>query len=225
MRKRWRSWVVVATVALVVSGCGDRRSEDERAVDAVASELLTDPGFARYDLAPTEAECVGETLVDDLGSEAVVSFDVEGLDQAATLSLGRALDACVEDVEAIVVDALARGIVAESNDAFPIDATEARCVAEYVAGSLSLPEIVVTDLDVDPDLPPDQAVVYARGFAGCVDLRGAVVDQLRASGAAEPFIDCMAAGLTDALLEAVFVAQFTGEPIDGPFTEIAATCD
>lgn len=222
--------MATALVALVAA-CGGE-SDEESVARAIAEDLRSEEAFSG-DISIDEARCVGDAIVEDLGpddartlgrpdggeAEAEAEADddprlqLDALADDEISAIGSAMDDCVADLEAIVVDLIAQGITDAPDDGFPVDEAEARCIGDLVASQVSFSRLLTVGLQGDGDLgdlSDDEAVVFGEAFADCVDVRGILLEQVARSGADAAVVSCLDDQISDEAIEMLFVETFAG---------------
>lgn len=226
---------VAASSLLFVSACSNEPSANERAVDAVANDLLRDPVFADYAITPAEADCAGGELVTALGADRVLALgagtpplDPEDLGPDDITAIGTALEQCVPAIDQVIADAIAPGLVAPPTDPIPITAAQADCMATVITAGADLAGLIVLGLQpagpTPPTLAPDQATVYATALLDCVDIRPLVLAQITGPGADAATLACVSENISDEALRNNFIANFQGQDPGTPFQAAIQTC-
>lgn len=231
--------VLVGVVWLAACGGGD--SERDQVVAALSNGLLEDETFTGYEISEEEATCVAEDAVDALGTDRMlqigvtedtgaaggVGADFADLDDSEVAVLGDAMESCIDDIDRVLVDAVAEGILEEPDPAFPVSESEARCIAEDVTDDLGLSRLIIVGLqseradgDQFADLEPEEAEVFTDAFVDCLDVRSILLDNIAASGAPEDVLDCLDDNISDEHIQALFEAGFSGEDTTAAAREI-----
>ncbi len=239
-----RRLLAVSAFALAVAACGGQSDEEAVAV-ALAVDLQSGEAFAS-DISDEDARCVGDTVVADLGVDAARTLgreqsdaDAEGDAPFALVSLtdediaaiGGAMEQCVADLDGIVVDLVATGILEEPDADFPITGAEARCVGESVAGQIAFGRLLAIGLAHDRsddlgELSDEEAIDFGAAFSGCVDVRMILLDQVSSSGADPDVVRCLDEQISDEAIELLFVDTFAGNDAsaEGAFAGAIDAC-
>lgn len=228
MRRRW----VVAPVllALAAASCG-AESDEETVAQAIAADLRSEEAFAA-DISDDDARCVGDAIVADLGVDDARTlgrddagpvdekpdddtFALVSLTDDDIAAIGGAMETCVADLDVIVVDLVATGILESPDDDFPINESEARCVGESVTEEIPFGRLLAIGLaheraDDLGELTDDEAVDFGAAFSRCVDVRMILLDQVSASGADPAVVACLDEQISDEAIELLFVDTFAG---------------
>lgn len=241
-RRRWAAGAV--GIALALAACGGE-SDETTVASALAADLRSEGAFAA-DISEDEARCVGDALVAELGVDAArtvgrgddqpaqtddsdeASFELSTLADDEISAIGEAMEACVDDLDTIVVDLVATGILDAPDDDFPVDEAEARCVGVAVASEIPFSRLLAIGLSSDDlgDLTTAEAETFGSSFSGCVDVRAILLDQVASSGAEPDVVACLDAQITDDAIEMLFVDTFAGDTAsaEGAFAEAIDTC-
>ncbi len=220
-----RTATALLTAALVLAACGGE-SEDDRVAAAISASLLEDPTFADYEITEDEADCVADGVTADIGTDRLT--EVGALDDETEVdftelsddeigAIGDAMDVCIDDIRAVLVDAVAEGILENPDPSFPVADDEAICVAEAVTDEIGLSRLIIigvegerTGGDQFEDLQPAEIEVFSRAFTDCIDVRAILLDSIAASGAPPDIIACLDENISDADIAALFEAGFSG---------------
>ncbi len=243
-----RATTLMARTALAVAlacssaACGDGTSDEEEVLAALAASLRDDATFEDYDIADEEATCVAETVVADLGVDRVIEIgftesgddtpdavDFAALSDDEITSIAGAMENCIADVEALLVDAITEGITAEPDPSFPVSDTEARCVAQGVADELPLSRLVLVGIRADQtgadqfdDITDEEAAAFTDAFVSCIDVRAVLLEGFAAEGIPDTALACLDENISDDAIGALFTAGFRGDDPETSAMEILA---
>ena len=241
-----RGWMTAgACLVLALAACGGE-SEETSVARALATDLRSEEAFAA-DISTEEARCVGDALVADLGVDDARSVGRSAADETdetdetdagsfelATLTddeitaIGTAMETCATDLEAIVVDLVATGILDAPDEDFPVDEDEARCVGTTVASEIPFSRLLSIGLSSDDlrDLSLEEAETFGASFSDCVDVRSILLDQVANSGADPDVVACLDDQISDEAIEMLFVDTFAGDTAtaEGAFADAIDAC-
>lgn len=238
-----RRLLMVGAITLAAAACGGEPAADSVA-KAIATDLRSQEAFAA-DISEDEARCVGDGIVADLGVDDARTLGREGVsaddeEQSFVLAsltdddvaaIGRAMETCVDGLDAIVVDLIATGILEAPDDDFPITDDEAECVGESVAEAVPFGRLLAIGLegggtDDLGELSDDEALAFGAAFSACVDVRTILLDQVRSSGADALVVACLDGQISDEAIERLFVDTFAGNEAsaEGAFAEAIDAC-
>lgn len=224
-----RTGVVVLAGALALSACGGGQSDEEAMVEAISASILEDDTFTGYGIAQEEADCVAESTVTGLGvgrmselgfggdTPAEEEIDLAELDDDEVRVLARSMEDCIEDVEEVLVDTVAASILEDPEPTFPIDDTEARCVAQAVIDEIPASRLITIGVQGDrsgtsvSDLRPAEVDVFAGAYTSCIDVRTILLDGIAAAGTDEEVLACLDENITDRDIDTIFTAGLAGE--------------
>ena len=194
---------------------------------ALTDSLLQDQTFADYEITEPEARCAAERVVDDLGTDRLVEIgfandktqvDFTELDESEITVLADAMNDCIDDSAAVLVDAVAAGILEEPDPAFPVNDQQAHCVAQGVVDQVGLSRLIVVGVESQRNggdqfaaLEPEEVDAFTNAFVDCIDVRKILLDNIAASGAGDDVIACLDANITDDDIAELFAAGFAGE--------------
>jgi hypothetical protein len=214
--------------ALLVAGCGEEQSEEEAMVEAIRTSILQDETFAGYEVDGDEASCVAEATVTGVGVERLqaIGFD-EGDETADEVDLrqleddevdvvGKAIEECIDDIEPVLVDTVAASILEDPEPTLPIEADEARCVAETVVMEIPASRLIAIgvrgDRTGDGELRADEVDVFAGAYTDCIDVRSILLAGIESAGTtSEGVLACLDENISDADIETIFRAGLAGE--------------
>lgn len=237
--------LVLPVVVFAVAACGGE-SDDDDVAQAIATDLRSEQAFAD-DLGDDEARCVGDAIVADLGvddaralgrpsdqrtdEESEESFDFEALSDDDVGAIGSAMEDCVGDLDQIVVDLVAMGILDAPDEDFPITDAEATCVGGAVVDEVAFSRLLAIGLETSDDgdlgaLSADEAVVFGAAFADCVDVRTILLDQVADSGAEPDVVECLDDQISDDAIQLLFIDTFAGNEAsaEGAFEDAIDAC-
>lgn len=225
-----RTGVVLLAGALALSACGSGQSDEEAMVEAISASILEDDTFTGYGIAEEEADCVAESTVTGLGvgrmselgfggdTPAEEEIDLAELDDDEVRVLARSMEDCIEDVEDVLVDTVAASILEDPEPTFPIDDSEARCVAQAVIDEIPASRLITIGVQGErsegsvSDLRPAEVDVFAGAYTSCIDVRTILLDGIEAAGTAdEEVLACLDENITDRDIDTIFTAGLAGE--------------
>lgn len=235
--------LATGAAALALAACGGE-SDETAVADALAADLRSAEAFAA-DISDEEASCVGEALVEDLGADDArtigrdqsapdgddeVPFVLESLTDDDVEAIGSAMESCVSDLDAIVVDLVATGILESPDEDFPVSAEEARCVGDAVVEDIAFGRLLAIGLEGGNDdlgrLTDDEAIAFGAAFSTCVDVRAILLDQVAESGADADVVSCLDDEISDEAIELLFIDTFAGndDTAEGAFADAIDAC-
>lgn len=230
--------IVAGTVvaALAMAACGGTSEEDEVA-DELVGDLRSDDGLGP-DLPVEDARCIVDDLLASLGVGVVRSLGRQAPDQDFTFdalgsdeveAIGTAVETCVDDLEPIVVEIVARGVLEDPDEDFPVAESEARCIGEVVAAELPFSRLLAIGIEADEgealELDREEAEVFARSVVQCVDVRSLILEQVERDGTDVETVACLDREISDDQIERLYVSLFAGEPTpDDPFAAAKDAC-
>lgn len=234
-----RTLTCFVAASLLAAACGGE-SNDEAVVDAVTRDLVADETFQAYEIQEAEARCAAESMVDDLGTdrmeelgfttseeETADNVDFADLNEEEVGVLAEAMEDCIDDIDEVLVDSVAAGILEEPDPNFPVDEPQARCVAEDMVEGISLQRLIVIGLQSDgngseqfSDLSDEETETFTQAFINCLDVRQILLDGMAANGVSDEVLACLDQEITDDDIEALFVAGFAGDDSDAAAEEI-----
>lgn len=212
--------------ALLLAGTACSGESDETRLERdISAGLLEATAFAEYDLDEEEARCAAETVVDDVGTDPLREALLEGdeadfgaLDDAELTAFAEALEACIDDLTQVRVDAVAALVLDNADDDFPVTEEEAACVAESVVDDIELSRQIIVNVRAeepgddpfdDPESPESQA--YGNAYLSCLDVRGILLATIAAGETDADTLACLDANITDEDIETLFLAGLSGD--------------
>lgn len=226
--------------ALVVAGCGEEPSDEEAMVEAVRTSILRDETFAGYEVGGDEATCLAEATVAGVGVERLgeIGFDADE-ETAGQVDLRQlrddevdvvasAMEECIDDLDAVLVDTVTDSILEDPAPTLPIDEEEARCVAEAVVGEIPASRLIALGVrgdrtGIDGELRPDEADVFAAAYTDCIDVRQVLLDGIASAGTSSPeVLACLDENIADEDIETILRAGLAGRDTAATATELLA---
>ncbi len=225
-----RSGLVIALAgALALASCGDEPSDEEVMVEAISASIIEDDTFSDYGIEASEADCVAESTVTGLGvgrmselgfggdTPAEEEIDLAELDDDEVEVLARSMQDCIDDVDDVLVDTVTDSSLKDPEPTFPIDRSQARCVATAVVGDIPAARLITIGVlgdrsgDTVSDLRPAEVDVFADAYTSCIDVRTILLDGIAASGTDEAVLACLDDNITDRDIDTIFTAGLAGE--------------
>lgn len=225
-----RLLAVALAGALALGACGEEPSDEEVMVEAISASILQDETFTGYGITETEADCVAESTVTGLGvgrmselgfggdTPSEEEIDLAGLDEDEVKTLARSMEDCIDDVDDVLVDTVATGILDDPSPAISIDEGQARCVAEAVVDRIPTARLITIGVQGEragqtvSELSPAEVDVFADAYTSCIDVRKNLLDGIAASGMAdEEQLACLDAQITDRDIDTIYTAGLAGE--------------
>lgn len=231
---------VIGAAGIVLAACGGESKEDA-VVDALTRDLVTDETFQAYGIDESEARCAAEAMVEDLGAERMEQLgytdgeteqtdppvDFAQLSEDEIGVLADAMETCIDDLRDVLVDSVTAGIIDEPDPNFPVAEPEARCVAADMVDGVSLQRLIIIGVQSEgegteqfSDLSEEETETFTQAFIDCLDVRQILLDGMSANGVPDEVLACLDEEITDADIEALFVAGFSGEDSDRAAAEI-----
>jgi hypothetical protein len=229
MRGRWSAGVAVTAALLLATACSDGPSDEEAMVEAIRTSILRDETFAGYEVGREEASCVAEATVAGVGAErlraigfdddpeTVDEVDLRRLEDHEVDVIGAAMQECIDDIEAVLVDTVATSILEDPAPTLPIAEDEARCVAEAVVGEIPASRLIAIGVRGDRsgsggELRPDEVDVFAAAYTDCIDVRQVLLAGIESAGTSSPeVLACLDENIADEDIETIFRAGLAGE--------------
>lgn len=225
-----RGLFVALAGAVVLTACSDGPSDEEVMVEAISASILQDETFTGYGIVQGEADCVAEATVSGLGvgrmselgfggdTPADEAIDLAQLDDDEVRVLAQSMQDCIDDVDDVLVDTVAASILEDPEPTFPIDRTQARCVAQAVIDEIPAARLITIGVQGDrsdetvSDLRPAEIDVFAGAYTSCIDVRTILLDGIAASGTAnDEELACLDDNISDDDIETIFTAGLAGE--------------
>jgi len=216
-------------LSLLVAACSEGPSDEEAMVDTIRTSILRDETFAGYEVGSGQARCVAEATVAGVGverlteigfdtdEETVDEVDLRQLDDDEVDVVGAAMEECIDDIDAVLVDTVAESILEDPAPTLPIEEDEARCVAEAVVEEIPASRLIAIGVrgertgDVG-SLRPAEVDVFAAAYTDCIDVREVLLEGIASAGTAdEEVLACLDGEIGDDDIETIFRAGLAGE--------------
>jgi len=226
--RRRGAGVAVAAV-LLLSGCGEEQSAQEAMVEGIRTSILRDETFAGYEVGPRQATCVAEATVAGIGvrrlerigfdadEETADEVDLRRLRDDEVDVVGEAMEECIDDIDAVLVDTVSASILDDPSSTLPLDEGDARCVAAAVVEDIPASRLIAIGVRGDRTgdagaLRPAEVDVFASAYTGCIDVRRVLLDGIASAGTADDeVLACLDDQISDETIETLFRAGLAGE--------------
>lgn len=220
---------VMAAGLVVLGACESGPSDEEAMVEAIRTSILRDETFAGYEVDRREASCVAEATVTGIGVERLETIGFDGdagtadevdlrrLEDDEVDVVGSAMQECIDDIEDVLVDTVARSILEDPEPTLPIEQDEARCVARTVVMEIPARRLIAIGVrgertGDDPELRADEVDVFAGAYTDCIDVRSILLAGIESAGTtSEDVLACLDQNITDRDIETIFRAGLAGE--------------
>lgn len=223
-----RAFATALVASVLAAACSDGLSDEEAMVEAIRTSILQDETFAGYEVGGEEATCVAEATVAGVGvdrlnaigfdddEDTVDEVDLRQLEDDEVDVIGAAMEECIDDIEAVLVDTVTASILEDPAPTLPIADDEARCVAEAVVGEIPASRLISVGVRGDREgggqLRPAEVDVYAAAYTDCIDVRRVLLEGIASAGTSSPeVLDCLDENITDEDIETIFRSGLAGE--------------